>query len=234
VPELVRCGRGAAACAGQPLFMANALVRIVGAVLLVSCPVACTHGWRKRVSTNWPNWPKGACSLSAGDAWGGQDSTTAAVAAVHIQNVRFELVATVPTSSSALLKFTMLNQGSRSVADVVLRVSLVGTDVEMDSGHSHAIVAGPYVIRSKSVLLPGYSVDFDHGLGSIGSDCGCIGKVEVVAARFAPPHRPKPHPNQGTSVIADQFCGTKEEWLRMRTSFNLDRLQALAPQDSTR
>jgi hypothetical protein len=200
--------------------MANALTRIVAAVLLVSCPVACTHGPWKRVL---PNWPSGAGRPGGGDAAGGrQDVTTAAVAAVHIQNVRLDFVAAVPAGPSAFLKFTMLNQGSTSVADVVLRVSLVGTDDDMDSGHSHAIVAGPYVIRSKPVLLPGYSVDFDLGLDSVGSDCGCIGTVEVVAARFAPqPSTATSEP--GTSVIADRLCGRKEELRRaIRSSTWID------------
>jgi hypothetical protein len=189
--------------------MANALVRIIGALLLVSCPVACTHGWRKPALTNWP---EGAGGVRAGEARSRQDCATAAAATVHIRNVRLELVATVPTGSSASLKFTMRNQGSRSVSDVALRVSVAGTDVEMDSDPSLAIVAGPYVIRSKSVLLPGYSVDFDVGLGSIGSECACIGKVEIIAARFASPHhRAKPRSNQGTSVIADQLRGTKDK-----------------------
>jgi hypothetical protein len=162
--------------------MANAHVRMIGSLLVVPCLVACTHGIRN------PSPRMGhdrASGLKNGDGDVQQDPVTPALSVISIQSVRLELALASGSVPTAFLKFKMHNQGSQSVAGIVLRVSLVSRQDHADTDGTQTIVAGPFTIRAKRVLRPGYTIEFDLGLRNIGSDCACIPNVEVVAARFA-------------------------------------------------
>lgn len=106
--------------------------------------------------------------------------------AVSIRNIKLEPAPPIDQLPSAHVKFELYNDGSDSVTDIVLRLSLI----ERSRNHPKTqptVVAGPVTIRSKAFLSPGYSLAFEITLRNVSADCRCVPTIDVVDARFVAP-----------------------------------------------
>jgi hypothetical protein len=81
--------------------------------------------------------------------------------------------------------FDVNNHGRRQVTDIDVEVILVATSSEDRTLTSPPVLAGPITVRTRRALMPGERFDYEIRLRNVTSDCECLPKVNVVAARFA-------------------------------------------------
>jgi hypothetical protein len=126
-----------------------------------------------------------ACQQAIGSASVLPDIARPGQDALSIRNIRLEPAPPIDRFPSARVKFELHNDGSDSLTDIMLRLSLI----ERSRNHPNTqptIVAGPVTIRSKAVLSPGYSLAFEITLRNVSADCRCVPTIDVVDARRAP------------------------------------------------
>ena len=86
--------------------------------------------------------------------------------------------------NSAVLKFQMSNGGSNTLTDIVFEVVIVEEhEREQHPNTPNWVIAGPFVIRGKFVLNPGYTADCEILLRNISSNCSCAANVRVLSFR---------------------------------------------------
>jgi hypothetical protein len=100
---------------------------------------------------------------------------------LQVQNIRFVPSEPVGESPSITLKFDVLNDGVESLTDIILKVSVLEADTRRDA--PRAVLAGPFTIRGKAPLHPGFAMTYEIRLRNISSDCGCVGTVHIVSVR---------------------------------------------------
>lgn len=111
--------------------------------------------------------------------------------AVKVQNIRL-----VPASDDdklpfATLAFDMLNDGTTRVTNIVLAISVTESRPSEQVEPSEHVVVGPFTIREKVVLQPGYSMEYELRLRNLAAtNCSCKGRVEVVSVETVPESRP--------------------------------------------
>ena len=109
------------------------------------------------------------------------------VAVVAIRRVHLGAAPPIDGSPIARVTFEIHNTGKHGLMDIVLTVSLLEPPPLNDPDAERAVVAGPLTIRSKSLLLPGYSLGYNITLRNISSECRCVPVVNVIQARFVLP-----------------------------------------------
>ena len=100
-----------------------------------------------------------------------------------IAKVRFDPPPTGEKENSAVLKFQMSNGSSSTLTDIVFEVSIVEEPQHEHRDTPSRILAGPFAIRGKIVLDPGYTADYEILLRNISATCRCAAKVRVVSFR---------------------------------------------------
>jgi hypothetical protein len=108
-----------------------------------------------------------------------------ALAFVIVRHVRLIAAPPIEDLPSALMRFDVQNQGVRPVLDVDVRLILLATSSQNQVPVSPQVLAGPFTIRTKRLLMPGERFDYEIRLRNLTSDCDCLAKVDVVEAHFA-------------------------------------------------
>jgi hypothetical protein len=85
--------------------------------------------------------------------------------------------------NSAVLKFQMSNESSSTLTDIVFEVSIVEDAQRGQLDTPRRLLAGPFAIRGKIVLDPGYTADCDILLRNISPMCRCAANVRVLSFR---------------------------------------------------
>ena len=85
--------------------------------------------------------------------------------------------------NSAVLKFQMSNGGANTLTDIVLEVVIVEEREREHPYTPNRVIAGPFVIRGRIVLDPGYTADFKILLRHISPTCRCAANVRVLSFR---------------------------------------------------
>lgn len=107
----------------------------------------------------------------------------AAASPLGIAKIRLDPPPPGEKENSAVLKFQMSNRGSNTLSDIVFEVVFVE---ERERDHPDApdrLVAGPFRIRGKIVLDPGYTADCEILLRNISPACSCAANVRVLSFR---------------------------------------------------
>ena len=102
---------------------------------------------------------------------------------LKVQNVRFEAAPAPETSHSATLKFDMFNDGSSSLTDIVLEVSVLKKPEPKKPNASQQVLVHPFTIREKVVLQPGFSMNYEVRFRNISADSDYLAQVTVVSVR---------------------------------------------------
>lgn len=108
---------------------------------------------------------------------------TAKGSPLGIANVRLGPPPPGEKKNSAVLKFQMSNVGSSKLADIVFEISIVETPQHQHFDTVRRILAGPFAIRGKIVLSPGYTADCEILLRNMSPTCACAAKVRVLSFR---------------------------------------------------
>jgi len=106
---------------------------------------------------------------------------TAKGAPIGIANVRLDPPPPGEKENSAVLKFQMSNVGSSTLADIVFEVSIVEEPQQEHFEIARRVLAGPFTIRGKIVLDPGYTADCEILLRNISPTCKCAANVHVLS-----------------------------------------------------
>ena len=101
---------------------------------------------------------------------------------LQIRNIRFEPSEPVGESPSATLKFDVLNEGGESVTEIIMKVSVIEA-AETRRDAPRTVLAGPFEIRGKAPLDPGFTMTYEIRLRNLSPDCGCVGTVNIVSVR---------------------------------------------------
>ena len=78
----------------------------------------------------------------------------------------------------------MSNVGSSTLADIVFEVSIVEEPQQEHFEIARRVLAGPFTIRGKIVLDPGYTADCEILLRNISPTCKCAANVHVLSFRL--------------------------------------------------
>jgi hypothetical protein len=108
-----------------------------------------------------------------------------AVVELSIKDVRLELVpqSETPATPLAALTFEMCNDGASSLTDILVDIFIVRKPHVPHLDTPPTVPAGPYRIRGKIVLRPGYTMHYEMRLRNLPQDCDCVPTVEVVSVR---------------------------------------------------
>jgi hypothetical protein len=109
---------------------------------------------------------------------------TAKGSPIGIANVRLDPPPPGEKENSAVLKFQMSNAGSSTLADIVFEVSIVEKPQHEHFDTVRRVLAGPFTIRGKVVLDPGYTADCEILLRNISPTCKCAANVHVLSFRL--------------------------------------------------
>jgi hypothetical protein len=102
---------------------------------------------------------------------------------VKVQNVRLESVAPLETVPSSTLTFEIVNASATSVTDIMFEVSILTKSHSEYPEDPQLVLAGPYKLRAKFVLQPGYTMHYEMRLSNLSVDCECVPRVRVFSAR---------------------------------------------------
>jgi hypothetical protein len=109
---------------------------------------------------------------------------------LNIENVRLErrvgTTLAAETSPSMFLKFEISNEGSTSVSDIVLEISIVEKPQSEQPNFAPRVVVHPFTIRGNVVLRPGYTMNYEMLMKNLSSECSCVATVAVVSVRSLP------------------------------------------------
>jgi hypothetical protein len=106
---------------------------------------------------------------------------------LRIANVRIEAAPPVESRPSAVLKFRASNGSSNRISDIVFEIAIVERSERDDvESRSPRTLAGPFTIRGKVVLEPGYTADYEMLVPNLSRDCRCAAKIQVVSVRSVP------------------------------------------------
>lgn len=110
--------------------------------------------------------------------------TPAGVSPLRIAKIRLEAPSPeVIAAKSAVLKFQMSNRGSSKLTDIMFEVVIVEGSEREHPKAPHRVIAGPFTIRGKMALDPGYTADCEILLRNISPACSCAAKVRVLSFR---------------------------------------------------
>ena len=107
----------------------------------------------------------------------------AQVSSLGIAKMRLDSPPPWENENSAVLKFQMSNDSSSAVTDIVFEVSIVEEPQREHRDMPARVLAGPFAIRGKIVLDPGYTVDSEILLRNISPTCSCVANVRVLSFR---------------------------------------------------
>ena len=101
-----------------------------------------------------------------------------------IAKVRLDPPPPWENENSAVLKFQMSNGSSSTLTDIVFEVSIVEEPQHEHFDTARRVLAGPFTIRGKIVLDPGYTADCEILLRNISPTCRCAANVRVLSFRL--------------------------------------------------
>jgi len=101
---------------------------------------------------------------------------------VKIRNLRLERTPTLEIEPSSTLTFDMVNIGPTSITHVVFELSVVSKAQADDFQHPALVLVGPYKLRTRFILDPGYTVHYELRLSIRPDDCECLPRVTVLSA----------------------------------------------------
>ena len=107
----------------------------------------------------------------------------ATVSPLGIAKVRLDPPPPEEKENSAVLKFQMSNAGSSTLTNIVFEVVIVDEREREHPNTPNRVIAGPFAIRGKIVLDPGYMADFEILLRNISPTCSCAANVRVLSFR---------------------------------------------------
>lgn len=113
------------------------------------------------------------------------DGPMAVVSPLKVGNVRLEPPPPTERLPAVLLKFDVVNVSSNRLTDLVLKVSILEKPHVLD-GATDRILVGPFEIRGRVVLEPGYALNYQLLLRNLTVDCGCVAKVEPISQHSFP------------------------------------------------
>lgn len=104
---------------------------------------------------------------------------------LRIKNVRLEAAPRSAQKPSAVLKFDMVNEGSRMLTDVLVEIAILKRELPDTEVGAPRVIVGPFTIRGNVTIDSGYTVNYEMLLRNFSADCGCVANVVVVSARAA-------------------------------------------------
>ena len=107
----------------------------------------------------------------------------ATVSPLAIAKVRLDPPPPEEKENAAVLKFQMSNGGSSTLTNIVFEVVIVEEREREHPNTRNRVIAGPFAIRGKTVLDPGYTADCEILLRNILPTCRCAAKVRVLSFR---------------------------------------------------
>ena len=105
------------------------------------------------------------------------------VSPLGIAKLRLDLPPPGEKENSAVLRFQMSNRGASTLTDIVFEVSIVDESQREHLDTPSRTVAGPFAIRGRMVLDPGYTADCEILLRNISQTCTCAANVRVLSFR---------------------------------------------------
>jgi hypothetical protein len=100
---------------------------------------------------------------------------------ITIEHLRLEPAPDADIVPSSNVAFDLVNTGSTSITDIMFEVCIVSQPVR--HFEPEGIRAGPYRLRTKFVLHPGYTMSFEIRLLNLSADCNCAPNARVISAR---------------------------------------------------
>jgi len=100
---------------------------------------------------------------------------------VLIRHLRLEPSA-IATDPTATVKFEVYNTGDADLADIELTVSLLGPPADGDAAIRRVLVR-PFKVRVNTVLLAGYSLEYEIRLSNVSAPCECLPRIDVIGGR---------------------------------------------------
>jgi hypothetical protein len=82
---------------------------------------------------------------------------------------------------SAVLKFDVLNESKKRIADIVIQVAIHITDDGISDGSRSGV--RPFNVDGHVTIEPGYSVSYGVLLKNLPADCECEPEIRVISAR---------------------------------------------------
>lgn len=105
---------------------------------------------------------------------------------IRVRNVRIGPAPRMKGMPSANVKFDIVNEGSKSVTDVVVEISVVTKETLPIGGDTEPVVlAGPFKMRGDVALEPCFSISYEMRLRNLSTESGCVPHVEVVSVHRA-------------------------------------------------
>jgi hypothetical protein len=120
------------------------------------------------------------------------DSVDLEAAALRVRNIRLvpaDPIGDVPTLN---VKFEVRNEGTAPLTEIIVEVRVVDRLSAQGADRAPpATIAGPFTIRGRVILDPGFSMNYEMRLRNLTPECGCRANVSVSSARVAdrPPTR---------------------------------------------
>jgi hypothetical protein len=102
---------------------------------------------------------------------------------IRISNVRMEHATDADGAPMTVVKFHTSNDGPAAIEHVVFAISIVARSASRRIGVRPRVLAGPFVIRARVGIKPGFTVDYEIGLRDVSVACGCNPDVRVISVR---------------------------------------------------
>jgi hypothetical protein len=100
-----------------------------------------------------------------------------------VQKLRFESDLVGEFDPSARITFEIRNEGFVGLDDISLSVSVAQKSPLDELNAPPTVLAGPFTVRVRPTLRPGYSLAYDIRLRNISAECDCFATVDVLSAQ---------------------------------------------------
>jgi hypothetical protein len=106
--------------------------------------------------------------------------------ALRVRNVKLVAADPIGDVPSLNVKFEVRNEGTAPLTEIIVEVRVVDQVSAESTGRDQpATIAGPFTIRGRAILDPGFSMNYEMRLRNLTPDCGCRANVSVSSARVA-------------------------------------------------
>jgi len=114
------------------------------------------------------------------------DSIGFETAALRVRNIRLVPADPIGDVPSLNVKFEVRNESTAPLTEIVVEVRVVDRlSADGSDQDPPATIAGPFTIRGRAILDPGFSMNYEMRLRNLTPDCGCRANVSVNSARIA-------------------------------------------------
>jgi hypothetical protein len=105
---------------------------------------------------------------------------------LRLANVRLEPAPDFEAAPSMNVSFDLANDSSVSFTNIVIQIRILKTPISSNPTLASTLIAGPFSIRTKIVVEPAFTINYQLRLRNLSSDCDCIAQVEIISSRRTP------------------------------------------------